>query len=89
MGDLRLLMTLIDTTVCNVPRLITKNWIEINDQSETLYNINKQIRFNTSWLRSDICDYSDAYIFIKGNITVEEVNNGEKHSRNLVLKDNA
>ena len=74
MGDLRLLMNLTDTTVYNVPRLITKNWIEVNDQSETLYNINKPIRFNTSWLRSDICNYSDGYIFIKGSITVEGVN---------------
>ena len=31
---------------------------------------NKQIRFKTSMLRSDLCDYSDAYILVKGIITV-------------------
>ena len=31
---------------------------------------NKQIKFKTSMLRSSLCDYSDAYILVKGNITV-------------------
>ena len=46
-----------------VPRFITKKWIEVSDQSgtaENRYKPNKQIRFKTSMLRSDLCDYSDA-----------------------------
>ena len=31
---------------------------------------NKEIRFKTSMLRSSLCDFSDAYIIVKGNITV-------------------
>ena len=31
---------------------------------------NKQIKFKTSMLRSSLCDYSDAYILVKGNVTV-------------------
>ena len=53
-----------------VPRLITKKWIEVLDQSRETYNTNKQIRFKTSLLRSDLCDYRDAYIVAKGKITV-------------------
>ena len=34
-----------------------------------------QIRFKTSVLRSDLCDYSDAYILVKGNITVTNLDN--------------
>ena len=45
----------------------TKNWAEINDD---VYSPNKQIRFKTAMLRSSLCDYSDAYILVKGNITV-------------------
>ena len=41
-------------------------WIEVHDQSGETYNTNKQIRFKTSMLRSDLCDYSDAYIVVKG-----------------------
>ena len=48
----------------------TKNWIEINDESYGVYNIGIQIKFQTSMLRSNLSDYSDAYIFAKGTITV-------------------
>ena len=42
-----------------VPRFITKKWIELHDQPGETYNNNKQIRFKTSMLRFDLCDYSD------------------------------
>ena len=48
----------------------TRNWIEINDDIRGAYSPNKQIRFKTAMLRSILCDYSDAYILAKGNITV-------------------
>ena len=48
----------------------TKNWVEINDESRGTYSVNRQINFKTSMLRSSLCDYSDAYILVKGNITV-------------------
>ena len=54
----------------DLPRYVTKKWIEVYDQSEKNYNVNKEIRFKTSMLRSDPCDFSDAYIVVKGNITV-------------------
>ena len=48
----------------------TRNWVEINDEARGTYSHNKQIKFKTSMLRSSLCDYSDAYILVKGNITV-------------------
>ena len=48
-------------------RLRTKNWVEIIDD---LRKLNKQIRFKTTMLRSSLCDYSDAYILVKWNISV-------------------
>ena len=48
----------------------TKSWVEINDESRGTYSVNRQINFKTSMLRSSLCDYSDAYILVKGNITV-------------------
>ena len=47
----------------------TKNWVEINDDIKGAYSLNKQIRFKTAMLRSSLCDYSDAYILVKGNIS--------------------
>ena len=51
-------------------KLRTRNWVEINDEARGTYSLNKQIKFKTSMLRSNLCDYSDAYILAKGNITV-------------------
>ena len=48
----------------------TRNWVEINDEARGTYTHNKQIKFKTSMIRSSLCDYSDAYILVKGNITV-------------------
>ena len=50
----------------------TKNWVEINDDSRGTYNANKQIKFKTTMLKSSLCDYSDAYILVKGTITVDD-----------------
>ena len=54
----------------NLPRFITKKWVEVYDQSEKNYSPNKEIRIKTSMLRSDLCDFGDAYIVVKGDITV-------------------
>ena len=72
-----------------VPRFITKKWIEVYDQSGEIYNTNKQIRFKTSMLRSDLCDYSEVYIVVKGDITVEGANNKIIENRLLAFKNNA
>ena len=71
-----------------MPRFITKKWIEVYDQSKETYNTNKQIRFKTSMLRSNLCEFSDAFIVVKGDITVEGANNRDKKNRPLAFKNN-
>ena len=44
----------------------TSNWVEINDNIRGAYSPNKQIRFKAVMLRCSLCDYSDAYILVKG-----------------------
>ena len=48
----------------------TKNWVEINDESRGTYNVNSKIKFKTTMLKFSLCDYSDAYILVKGTITI-------------------
>ena len=79
---------LLGKTSEKVPRFITKNWIEVHDQSGEIYNIKKQIRFKTSILRSDLCGCSDAYIVVKGDITVLRGNN-DAYGKRLAFKNNA
>ena len=62
---------LIDDNTLNQPsKFRTRNWIEINDESRGAYNDNSQIKFKTTMLKSSLCDYSDAYILVKGTISV-------------------
>ena len=54
----------------DLPKFATKKWIEVYDQSQGNYDINKEIRIKTSMLRSDLCDFNDAYIVVKVTVTV-------------------
>ena len=48
----------------------TRKWIEIVDDRRGTYNVNSQIKFKTTSLMSALCDYSEAYILVKGRISV-------------------
>ena len=61
--------------------------MEIYDQSEKNYSINKEIRIKTPMLRSDLCDFSDAYIIVKGNINLINPDN-KKRNKAVAFKNN-
>ena len=76
-------------------KFVTREYVRVNSLSNT-YNENKSIRFKTPMLRSNLCDYSDAYILVKGTITVmapganNNANNvRDKRNRPLILENNA
>ena len=64
----------------NSPRLVTKSWIEVYDQSEKSYSPKKEIRIKMLMLRSDLCDFSDAYIVVK-----EKIVDKKKHLLLMIL----
>ena len=83
---------LLGTTIDEIPRFITKKWVEVHDQSGSVddrYKPSKQIRFKTSMLRSDLCDFSDSYIVVKGTITLGGAANANKRNRKTAFKNNA
>ena len=59
---------LIDDTSNQPSKFRTRNWVEINDESREAYNVNSQIKFKATMLKCILCDYSDAYILVKGTI---------------------
>ena len=63
-------------------KFVTREYVRINSLLNT-YNENKSIRFKTPMLRSSLCDYSDAYILVKGTITITApgANNGANNIR--------
>ena len=73
----------------DLPRFVTKKWIEVYDQSGKNYSPNKEIRIKASVLRSDLCNFSDAYIVVEGDITLEGDNDANKRNKNLAFKNNA
>ena len=56
------------TLAFNDLKFVTRKWIEVNDLLGGQYSVYKNIRFKTSTLRSDLCDYNDAYIAAEGTI---------------------
>ena len=84
------IVNLLDTTSDDkdLPRFVTKKWIDVYDQSEKNYNVNKEITIKTPMLRSNLCAYSDAYIVVKGTITVTDPDNA-KRNKSVAFKNNA
>ena len=60
---------LLDKELNQTSKFRTRNWVEINDESRETYTSN-DIRFKTTMIRSSLCDYADAYILVKGTITI-------------------
>ena len=58
---------------------LTKKWIETNDLSSGQYSVNKNLRFKISVLRTNLRDYSDAYILVKGTIDLLAAAANENH----------
>ena len=72
----------------------TKNRVEINDESRQTYTAG-DIKFTTAMLRSNLCDYSDAYILVKGTITitgeqdVATARRAEKRNKGIIFENSA
>ena len=90
--EYQIITNLLGTTTNELPRFISKKWVEVHDQSgeaNDRYKQNKPRIFKTSMLRSDLCDFSDVYIVVKGEITVAGVSNSSRKNRPLSFKNNA
>ena len=84
------IVNLFDTTFNDkdLPRFATKKWIEVYDQSEKNYNVNREIRIETPILRSDLFDFSDAYIVVEGVIAVTNPDDA-KRNKAVAFKNTA
>ena len=63
------MINLLDDTRNQPSKFTTSNWVETNDESKGMYD-NSSIKFKTSIIKSNLCDYSDAHILVKGTLTV-------------------
>ena len=84
------LVNLLDTTSDDkdLPRFVTKNWTEVYVQSVKNYNVKKEITIKTPMLRSDLSDFNDACIVMKGIVAVTDLDNA-KTNKAAAFKNNA
>ena len=73
------------------PKFKAKHWVEISDESRGTYNNNSQIKIKTTMLKSSLGDYSDAYLFVKGYITVNSTSaadaDAKKKKKKVISKN--
>ena len=87
------IINLLDNISNQLSKFRTRNWTEINDQSRGVSNTNSDIRFNTTMLKSSLCDYSDAHILIKETITITgagddaAVRQADERNKDVIFKN--
>ena len=85
------IINLLDNTPNQTCKFSTRKRVEINGNSHGKYDNGKLIRFKTLMIRSSLCDYSDAYIHVKGTITIQNtaaaVAAANNANKNVILKN--
>ena len=82
---------LLESTSDNLSKFRTRNWIEKNDESRGNY-ANGDIKFKITVLRSNLCDYADSYILVKGTITItgegdEDARHADERDKGVTFKN--
>ena len=67
---------MLDNTPDQHSKFRTKNWVEINDELKESDSTASDIKFKTTIMQSSLCAYADAYIPIKGTITITGAGDG-------------
>ena len=62
--------SLLDNASNQPSKFRTNKWVEINDESRGGFTTGSDIKLKTTMLRSSLYDYTDAYILVKGTITI-------------------
>ena len=84
------LIKLFENTPNQPSKFRTQSWVEVNDESHGTYNINSQIKFKSSMLRSIWFDYSDAYILVSASKTVPNTAAARadaSNRKNIIIKN--
>ena len=61
----------LDSSIVNDPKFVTRKWNIVNYYSKANYGEENEITYNTEVLKSNLCDYNDAYILANDGTTVD------------------
>ena len=70
-------------------KFVTRKLIEVNDFSKGQNFSGQNLRFKSPMLRSELCDYGDAYTIVKGTINLKTKENNEIPRNDVACKNNA
>ena len=74
------IVNLLNSSDNEYSKFATKKWYVIDSESKGVYSHENPTKILTSSLESSLCDYSDAYVLVTGNIAVVGANNDTKVS---------
>ena len=86
------IINLLDNITNQPSKFRTRNCFEINHESRGKYDSNI-IRFNTSVIRSELCDYRDSYVLVSGTITITRAGDdaaartADKRNKRVIFKN--
>ena len=69
----RKMVCLLHNTPNHQCRVMTKRWVEINENSRRIYNTNSPNELKTSILQSGLFNHTDPYIVFKETITLSNI----------------
>ena len=72
------IVNLSNTTESKYSKFATKKFYDLDSETKGNHSHENRIKFLTRSLESSLCDYSDAYISVTGNITIVGVDNNAK-----------
>ena len=72
----------------SLSKFVTIKCIKVSDLPGGQYSVHKNIRFKTSMLRSDLCNFSNGYIVVKGRISFTGTDNANRRNKKLTFKNN-
>ena len=72
-----------------ISKFVKRKWVKVNDLLGSQYSANKNMRFKTTMVRSDLYDYSDEYIVVKRVIAVEDTNVNHRADKKVTLNNNS
>ena len=80
------MMDLLNDSRNEKSKFATKNWYVIDSQTaKGKYEQGNIIKFETETIKSSLCDYSDAFILVTGNITVTANDNTDGSFKNCTI----
>ena len=75
--EIQKIVNLLNESNNEYSKFAKRKWYIINDQNNGLYGKGNEndsiIKFETKFIKANVCDYSDAYIFVTGDIKVADV----------------